>query len=116
MDTGRRIDRDEVFRPFWILPLSMGAAGAVWLFVLGYLLTFDGVPVRTMLSAIFFVVFFAVALTYYARSAIWVDKSGLTFRGMVRTRRLSWDEIRKLDVLPGPVTVYAIRARGMPCH
>ncbi|MBX5480954.1 MAG: PH domain-containing protein [Myxococcaceae bacterium] len=94
----------------------MGLAGAIWVFVFLYLLTFDGVPARTVLSAAFFVVFFALALTYYGRSAIWVDQSGLTFRGMVRTRRLTWAEIRKLDVLPGPVTVYAIRARGMPCH
>lgn len=116
MGTGRRGTRAEVFRPFWILPLSMGAAGALWTGVLVYLLTFDGVPIKTLLSAGFFVVFFALALAYYARSAIMVDAHGVTYRGIVRTRRLSWSEIRKLDVLPGPVTVYAIRARGMPCH
>lgn len=106
----------EVFRPVWILPLLMGLAGAVWIFVLVYLLTFEGVPARILLSALFFVAFFALALTYYGRSAIFVDAHGLTYRGMLRTRRLSWNEIRKLEVLPGPVTVYAIRSRGMPCH
>lgn len=105
-----------MFRPFWILPFLMGAAGVLWLFVLVYLLTFDGVPAKTLLSAGFFVAFFAVAVAYYGRSAIFVDANGLTCRGMLRTRRLAWAEIRKLDVLPGPVTVYAIRARGMPCH
>lgn len=116
MGTGRRSDRYEVFRPFWILPLLMGLAGAVWLGVFGYLLTFDGVPAKTLFSAFFFIVFFGLAVTYYGRSAIFVDQAGLTYRGILRTRRLSWTEIRKLDVLPGPVTVYAIRARGMPCH
>lgn len=116
MGLGRRVERREVFRPVRILPILMGAAGLIWLGVFVYLMTFDGVPLKIILSALFFVVFFAISLTYYGRSAIYVDQDGVTYRGMIRTRRLSFAEIRKLDVLPGPVTVYAIRTRESFCH
>lgn len=90
----------------------MAGASVLWVTVLVYLLRFDGVPLQTFLAAIFFIVFFGVSLTYYARTRIVVDARGITYRGMVRTRRFSFTEIRKVDVLPGPVTVYAIRDRG----
>lgn len=94
----------------------MGAAGLLWVAVLLYLFQFEGVPLKTFCSAAFFVLFFAVAVTYYARTLIVVDAQGITYRGMVRTRRFAFDEIRKVDILPGPVTVYAIRGRGSFVH
>jgi hypothetical protein len=106
----------QVFRPQWVLGVAMGVAGALWLAVLVYLVQFNGVPTRTWLSALFFVVFFAVSVLYYLRTAIIVDTRGLTYRGMMRTERFDFAEIRKIDVLPGPVTVYAIRARGRLVH
>ena len=102
----------QVFRPHAVLAAIMGAATLLWLGVLVYLLRFDGVPVQTFLSAVFFVLFFGVSLTYYARTRIVVDARGITYQGMVRTRSYSFKEIRKVDVLPGPVTVYAIRTNG----
>jgi hypothetical protein len=91
----------------------MGAAGILWLGLLVYLLmSFQDVPAQTFLAVIFFIVLFAVSLTYYARTRIVVDARGITYRGMVRTRTFSFTEIRKVDVLPGPVTVYAIRTNG----
>ena len=106
----------EVFRPFWILPVSMAVAGLLWLGVLIYLMTFDGVPWKTYVSAGAFVAFFALALVYYARSAVYVDENGVTWRGILRTRRLGWRDIRKIDVLSGPITVYAIRTSRTLCH
>jgi hypothetical protein len=106
----------EVFRPMWILPLIMGAAGLLWAGVLVYLLTFERVPVGTLGGAAFFVAFFGLALWYYARSAIFVDAKGLTYRGILRTEWLPWTEIRTLDVMPGPITVYAIRAGSTLWH
>lgn len=104
----------QVFRPHGVLAAIMGAATLLWLGVLLYLLRFDGVPVQTFLSAVFFVLFFAVSVTYYGRTRIIVDAGGITYRGLVRTRRFSFADIRKVDVLPGPVTVYAVRAgRGL---
>jgi hypothetical protein len=103
----------QVFRPHAVLAAVMGAATLLWLGVLVYLLRFDGVPVQTFLSAVFFVLFFGVSVTYYGRTRIVVDAGGLTYRGLVRTRRFSFADIRKVDVLPGLVTVYAVRgSRG----
>ncbi|MFL5349137.1 MAG: PH domain-containing protein [Hyalangium sp.] len=99
----------QVFRPRRVLAALMAAAGVLWVTVLVYLLRFDGVPLKTFLAVIFFVVFFGVSLMYYARTRIVVDARGVTYRGMVRTRHYSFQEIRKVDVMPGPVTVYAIR-------
>ncbi|WP_257456240.1 PH domain-containing protein [Archangium lipolyticum] len=103
----------QVFRPHAVLAAVMGAATLLWLGVLVYLLRFDGVPVQTFLSALFFVLFFGVSVTYYGRTRIVVDSGGMTYRGLVRTRRFSFADIRKVDVMPGPVTVYAVRgSRG----
>jgi hypothetical protein len=107
----------QVFRPYRVLAGIMGAAGVLWLGVLVYLLRFDGVPLQTFLSALFFVLFFGVALVYYGRTLIVVDARGVTYRGMVRTRRLSFEDIRKVEVLPGLVTVYAVRgSQGRRVH
>ncbi|HVG57354.1 MAG TPA: PH domain-containing protein, partial [Hyalangium sp.] len=56
----------QVFRPRRFLAALMGAAGLLWVTVLGYLLTFEGVPLKTFLAVIFFVVFFGVSVMYYA--------------------------------------------------
>lgn len=91
----------------------MGAAGFLWVGMLLFLLVnFQNVPMDTYLTVIFFIVLFAVSLAYYGRTRIVVDARGITYRGMVRTRSFSFKEIRKVDVLPGPVTVYAIRTSG----
>lgn len=104
-----KVEGRQVFRPRRVLAAAMAVAGLLWVAVLLYLFRFDDVPLKTFLSAGFFVLFFAVSLTYYGRTLIVVDARGITYRGMVRTRRFSFADIRKLDVLPGPVTVYAIR-------
>jgi hypothetical protein len=106
----------EVFRPRWIFGAVMGACGGVWLFVLGYLATFEGVPAKYFASVIFFIVFFAISVAYYARTAIYVDSNGVTYRGIVRTQRFDYQDIRKVDILPGPIVIYAIRARGGFVH
>jgi hypothetical protein len=94
----------------------MGTAALLWLFVLIYLLQFQGVPAKTFMSALFFVVFFAISLTYYARTAIVVDGGGVTYRGLMRTDYFPFRDILKVDILPGPVTVYAVRGRGRGMH
>lgn len=106
----------QVFRPRRALSITMAAAGLLWVAVFLYLLRFDGVPVKTLLSTGFFIVFFAVSLAYYGRTRIVVDARGITYRGMVRTRRFLFADIRKVDVLPGLVTVYAIRAGASLVH
>ena len=68
------------------------------------------------LFTIFFVVFFSVSVAYYVRTAVFVDSKGVTFRGLVRTQRFQFSDIRKVDILPGPVTVYSVRANGRFGH
>jgi len=99
-----------------MLAVTMAAAGLLWVAVLVYLLRFDGVPLKTMLSTAFFILFFAVSLAYYGRTRIVVDARGITYRGMMRTRRFAFDDIRKVDVLPGLLTVYAVRGRAGLVH
>lgn len=106
----------QVFRPRRVLAVVMAGAGLLWVGVLLYLLSFDGVPLKTFLSAVFFIVFFGVSLAYYGRTRIVVDARGVTYRGMVRTRSFTFDDIRKVDVLPGLVTVYAVRGRKGLVH
>ncbi len=113
---GGRTGSAQVFRPRGVFAAAMAAAGALWVAVLAYLLTFENVPAKTFLSTVFFVVFFVVSLIYYVRTAIYVDAGGVTYRGMVRTLHFSFTDIRKLDVLPGPVTVYAIRGKDRLIH
>jgi len=55
-------------------------------------------------------------LSVAGRTAIVVDSMGLTYRGIVRTEFFTFDDIRKVDVLHGPVTVYAIRGKGRFVH
>jgi hypothetical protein len=94
----------------------MAGAGLLWGSVLLYLLKFDGVPVKTMLSAVFFVLFFGVSLTYYARTRIIIDAVGMTYRGLLKTQHLRFADIRNLDVLPGVITIYAVRGNPGLVH
>jgi hypothetical protein len=107
-------DSSQVFRPSKLLAVLMAAAGAVWVGVLLYLLTFPEVALKTVLSAVFFVLFFALSLAYYLRTSIEIDASGITYRGVLHTRRFVYEDIKNVDVLPGPITVYAVRGtRGL---
>lgn len=95
----------------------MAGADLLWGGIFLYLfLQVEKVPTTTFLSAAFFVVFFAVALTYFARAAVFVDASGVTYRGMVHSKRLTFADIRKVDVMPGPVTLYEIRGHHTLFH
>jgi hypothetical protein len=108
--------RRQVFRPSPVLAVLMAVAGGLWLAVLLYLSTFRGVPLKVLLSAGFFVLFFAVSFVYYARSSIVVEGRQVVYRGMLRTLRFGFHEVRKLDVLPSLITVYAIRLPGRFVH
>jgi hypothetical protein len=106
----------QVFRPSRLLAVLMAAAGALWAVVLLYVLTFPNVQLKTILSATFFVLFFALSLAYYVRTSIEIDASGITYRGVIRTCRFGFDDIKKVDVLPGPITVYAVRGTSGLVH
>lgn len=107
-----RGQRCLVFRPSrWLGALS-ALAGALWVGIFAYLTTFDGVPVSTYLSALAFIVLFVLSVVYHVRTAILVDAQGLTYRGLVRQQRLPFSDVARLDVVPGPITIYAVTGRS----
>lgn len=106
----------QIFRPHRVLAVLMALAGATWALALGFLLSFEGIPGRLLAGSALFVLFFAAATLYYARTSLVVDPDGVTYRGMLRTRRFFFGEIRRVDVFPGPITVYAIRGADGFCH
>lgn len=106
----------QVFRPHRVLALLMAISGAFWAFALGWLLTFNGVPLKLLVATGLFAAFFALGTLYYGRTHVLVDQGGVTYRGMLRTKRFIFGDIRRVDVFPGPITVYAIRGHGDFCH
>ena len=113
---GADAPRSQIFRPSKLLAYLMAGAGVLWAGVLIYLLTFRDVPMKTVFSALFFVLFFGLSLAYYVRTSIEIDASGITYRGVIATRRLGYDDIKNVDILPGPIIVYAVRGKGGLVH
>lgn len=114
--TMSRESRPGTYRPHRGLALAMAGAAGFWGFALYYLLTFDGVPWKTLFTAACFVVFFLIGVLYYGRTAIFVDDKGFTYRGMLRTVRVAYEDIRGVHVLPGPLTVYCVRGANRLVH
>jgi hypothetical protein len=102
----------RVFRPQPFLGVAMAVAAAFWLAVLVFLVQNPVVPAKTFLSTGFFVILFVLSVAYYARTAILVDTEGLIYRGMVKEVRLKFDEIQRLAVIPGLITLYTVHAGG----
>jgi hypothetical protein len=112
-----RAKRDvEIFRPSWILAVLMAVAAILWAAALAILLSFEDVPPALLWGASGFVALFVAACAYYGRSAVMVGPDTVVYRGLVRTLRVTYADIRGLHVLPGPITVYAIRTRRRLCH
>src|SRR3954468_6521611 len=101
----QRAQKNSVFRPHRLLAIGMAAAAGFWGYALYFLLGFDEVPWKTLVTAATFTAFFLAGMIYYGRTAIFVDEGGLTYRGMLRTIRIEYAQIRGMQVLPGPFTV-----------
>ena len=100
---------NPVYRPQPLLGASMAVAAAFWLSVLVFLIQHPiVVPPRTYVSAAFFVLMFMTSVLYYARTAIVVDGAGVTYRGIVRSVRIGFDELQRLSVSPGLITLYTL--------
>jgi hypothetical protein len=100
----------RTFRPQPALGIAMAVAAAFWLAVLAFLVKNPVVPAKTFLSTGFFVILFVSSVAYYARTAVVVDGEGLIYRGMLKEVRLKFDEIQRLAVLPGLITLYTVHA------
>ena len=100
-----------VYRPYRLLAAAMGAAAAFWAYALYFLWGFADVPWKTLATAGTFTVFFLLACLYYGRSAFFVDEQGFTYRGMLRTTRFRFADVREVRILPGPLTVYSVSTK-----
>jgi hypothetical protein len=100
----------RTFRPQPLLGVAMAVAALFWISVLAFLLAYPTVPLKTFASTAFFVILFVGSVFYYVRTAILVDGDGITYRGMVREKRLSFRDIKKVAVLPGLITMYTVHA------
>lgn len=111
-----RASPQAVYRPHRALAFAMAGAMLFWAYALYFLSGFDGVPWKTLATAFAFTAFFAVAALYYGRSAFFVDDEGFTVRGILRTSRFRFKDIRAVRVLPGPLTVYSVSAKNRFIH
>jgi hypothetical protein len=103
----------RIFRPGLFIRALVGAAGLFWLSMLGILFWLGTATLHTLLSVLFFVGFFCVSVAYCSAQSIEVDPCGITHRLLRSHRRLGFEEVLRVHVLPGlPVTVYSVITRS----
>ena len=88
------------------------AADTLWIGVFFALVLMQGATRAAFLSAAFFIALFTACSMFYGRLAYTVSDSGLTVRTFAAERHFSFDDILRVDVLPGLLgTSYAVRTR-----
>jgi hypothetical protein len=103
----------ETFRPRPLLRAVVLGADTLWIVTLFALLFMRGATGQAMLSAAFFVALFSACAYFYGRLAYTVSELGLTVRSLKLERTFSFDEILRVDVVPGLLgRTYAVRTRG----
>ncbi|MBM4381426.1 MAG: hypothetical protein FJ086_19315 [Deltaproteobacteria bacterium] len=105
----------RTFRPHPVLVVLMLLCAAWWGWV-AWMVSGAGEAGRAVAGASGFTAFFLFSALAYGRSAITVDEDGLTFRGVWRITRARWAECDAFDILPGPLTLYVVRAAGRAVH
>jgi hypothetical protein len=102
----------ETFRPWMALRTVVMAADTLWIGVFFALAVMQGATRSAFLSAAFFVALFTACSIFYNRLAYTVSESGLTVRTLSMEKTLSFDDILRVDVLPGLLgTSYSVRTR-----
>ena len=108
---GREAFAPETFRPRALLRTVVLAADTLWIGVFLALVVLHGNN-SAFLSAAFFIALFTTCAMVYGRLAYTVSDTGLTVRTISAVRHFSFDDILRVDVLPGLIgTVYAVRTR-----
>ena len=88
------------------------AADTLWIAVLVALAVMHGATRSAVLSATFFVALFTACSLFYNRLAYTISEAGLTIRTLALERTVAFDDILRVDVLPGLLgTSYAVRTR-----
>jgi len=102
----------ETFRPWAALRTVVMAADTLWIAVFFALVLMQGATRSAFLSAAFFVALFTSCAMFYNRLAFTISEAGLTVRTLAMERTVAFDDILRVDVLPGLVgTSYAVRTR-----
>jgi hypothetical protein len=109
---GREAVAPETFRPWAALRTVVMAADTLWIAVFFALVLMQGATRSAFLSAAFFVALFTSCAMFYNRLAFTISEAGLTVRTLAMERTVAFDDILRVDVLPGLVgTSYAVRTR-----
>jgi hypothetical protein len=109
---GREAVAPETFRPWAALRTVVMAADTLWIAVFFALVLMQGATRSSFLSAAFFVALFTSCAMFYNRLAFTVSEAGLTVRTLAMERTVAFDDILRVDVVPGLVgTSYAVRTR-----
>jgi hypothetical protein len=88
------------------------AADTLWIGVFFALALMQGATRSAFLSAAFFIALFTACSIFYNRLSFTVSEDGLTVRTLSLVRTVPFDDILRVDVLPGIVgTSYAVRTR-----
>ena len=112
LPSGREAAAPETFRPWVALRTVVMAADTLWIGIFFALVLMQGATRSAFLSAAFFVALFTTCSIFYNRLSFTVSESGLTVRTLYLERTVSFDDILRVDVLPGLVgTSYAVRTR-----
>ena len=102
----------ETFRPWIALRTLVMAADTLWIAVFFALAVMQGATRQAFFSAAFFVLLFTGCSLFYNRLAFVVTETGLIVRTLAMERTFAYDDILRVDVLPGPLgTSYAVRTR-----
>jgi hypothetical protein len=108
----REAHAPETFRPWAALRTVVMAADTLWIGVFLALALMQGATQSAFLSAAFFILLFTTCSVFYNRLAFTVGDSGLTVRSLASQRTFSYEDILRVDVLPGIIgTSYAVRTR-----
>jgi len=109
---GREAAAPETFRPWMALRTVVMAADTLWIAVFCALVMMQGATRQSFFSAAFFVALFTACSIFYNRLAFTVTETGLTVRSLSVEKTFSFDDILRVDVLPGLLgTSYAVRTR-----
>jgi hypothetical protein len=88
------------------------AADTLWIGVFLALAVMQGATQSAFFSAAFFITLFTACSIFYNRLAFTVSEAGLTVRTLASQRTFAFDDILRVDVLPGIIgTSYAVRTR-----
>ncbi len=102
----------ETFRTRTLIRTAVLAADSLWVAVFFALMVMRGATASSFLSAAFFIALFTACSMFYHRLAFTVGEAGLMVRTFRDVRLYPYEDILRVDVMPGLVgTSYAVRTR-----